>query len=141
MARLFGLVLPDEKRVDYALTLVYGVGWSNVRDILKQVKIDPHTRMQDISDEEMKKVAEYIEKNYLIEGELRQEVSQNVRRLRDIHAYRGLRHTYGLPSRGQRTRSNARVRKGKRKTIGALTKEAWAKLEEQQKKSVVKSKK
>jgi small subunit ribosomal protein S13 len=129
MARFLGITLPDDKRIDYALTLIYGIGWSNVYSILDQVKIEPKRRVKDISEEEFKKIAEVIEKNFKVEGDLREVINENIKRLREIGSYRGLRHAKGLPVRGQRTKSNARTKRGKRKTVGALRKEAWAKLE------------
>jgi small subunit ribosomal protein S13 len=135
MARILGIVLPDDKRVEYALTLIYGIGWSQSKSILEQLKIDSKTRVKDLSEDQQKNIIQVIEKSYKVEGDLREERSENIKRLRDIGSYRGMRHMMGLPVRGQRTKSNARTRKGKRKTVGALTKEAWAKLEETQKKA------
>ena len=129
MARLMGITLPDDKRIDYALTLLYGVGWKNVRTILEQSKIDAHKRVKEVSEEEFKRINEIIDKNIKVEGELREEINENLKRLREIGSFRGLRHLRGLPVRGQRTKSNARTKRGKRKTVGALRKEAWAKLE------------
>ena len=135
MARLFGIVLPDDKRVEYALTLFYGIGWTTSKKILDQTGIDSHKRISDLSEEEMKKIQGVIEKTYKIEGDLREEISGNVKRLREIGSYRGSRHVRGLPVRGQRTKSNARTKRGKRKTVGALKKEVWAKLEQQKQSS------
>jgi small subunit ribosomal protein S13 len=130
MARLMGITLPDEKRVDYALTLLYGVGWNNVKDILETANISPNKKVKEITEEEFKKITEIIEKNYQVEGDLRETVTDNIKRLKEIGSYRGLRHVRNLPVRGQRTRSNARTKRGKRKTVGALKKEVWAKLEQ-----------
>jgi small subunit ribosomal protein S13 len=135
MARILGIVLPDDKRVEYALTLIYGIGWSQSKSILEQLKIDSKTRVKDLSEDQQKNIIQVIEKSFKVEGDLREERGENIKRLRDIGSYRGMRHMMGLPVRGQRTKSNARTRKGKRKTVGALTKEAWAKLEETQKKA------
>lgn len=135
MARILGIVLPDDKRVEYALTLIYGIGWTQSKSILEQLKIDSKTRVKDLSEEQQKNIIQVIEKSFKVEGDLREERGESVKRLRDIGSYRGMRHVMGLPARGQRTKSNARTRKGKRKTVGALTKEAWAKLEETQKKA------
>jgi small subunit ribosomal protein S13 len=135
MARILGIVLPDDKRVEYALTLIYGIGWTQSKSILEQLKIDSKTRVKDLSEEQQKNIIQVIEKSFKVEGDLREERGESVKRLRDIGSYRGMRHIMGLPARGQRTKSNARTRKGKRKTVGALTKEAWAKLEETQKKA------
>lgn len=130
MARLLGVILPDNKRVEYALTLLYGVGWSNAKKILEQANIDRNKKVSDLSEDELKKITALIEKNYKVEGDLREEINENIKRLREIASYRGLRHLRNLPVRGQRTRSNARTKRGKRRTVGALRKEAWAKLEQ-----------
>lgn len=122
MARIAGVDLPNEKRVDISLTYIYGVGRSNVKKILDEVKIDGATRVKDLSEEEVNRIAKSIEK-LVVEGDLRREIDQNIRRLEDIGTYRGLRHRKGLPVRGQRTRSNARTKKGKRKTVGTVKKE------------------
>ncbi len=130
MARLLGINLPDNKNIDYALTLLYGIGWSAAGDILKKASVNSHTKVNKISEDEFKKIIAVIEKDYKIEGDLREELSENIKRMREIGLYRGLRHAHGLPSRGQRTRSNARTKRGKRKTVGALKKEVWAKMEQ-----------
>jgi len=129
MQRLKGVVLPDNKRIDYALTLVYGIGWTRSEIILKKTKIDASTRVKDISEDQLKKLITFIDNKYKVEGPLREERSENIKRLREIGSYRGMRHAQGLPSRGQRTRSNARTKRGKRRTVGALSKEAWSKME------------
>jgi len=134
MQRLMGVVLPDNKRIDYALTLVYGIGWTSSKQILEKSKIDESIRVKDITEDQLKTLITVIEKDYLIEGRLREQRSENIKRLREIGSYRGLRHSMGLPSRGQRTRSNARTKRGKRRTVGALSKEAWAKLDQSQSK-------
>ena len=125
-----GVILPDDKRIDYALTLIYGIGWSKSRDILAKTSVKAEVRVKDLSDEEVKKLTNFIDKAFKVEGELREEKSENIKRLREIGSYRGMRHGMGLPSRGQRTRSNARTKRGKRRTVGALSKEAWAKMEQ-----------
>lgn len=130
MVRLMGVNLPDEKKLDYALTLIFGIGWTRSRKLLDQTKIDTKKRVKDITEDELKKITAIIETSYKVEGDLREELSDNIKRLRDIVSYRGMRHVHGLPVRGQRTRSNARTKRGKRKTVGALRKEAWAKLEQ-----------
>lgn len=130
MVRLLGVQLPDDKRIEYALTILYGIGWYRSGKILDQVKVEKKKRVKDLTEEEMKKIIEVIEKNYKIEGDLREEVVGDVKRLREILSYRGLRHVRNLPVRGQRTRSNARTKRGKRKTVGALRKEVWAKMEQ-----------
>lgn len=129
MARILGVTLPDDKRIDYSLTLLYGIGWKNVKSLLSQAKIPPEKRVKSISEEELKRITEVIEKSFKVEGELREVINESIKRLREIGSYRGLRHIRGLPVRGQRTKSNARTKRGKRKTVGALRKEAWAKLE------------
>jgi small subunit ribosomal protein S13 len=135
MARLLGINLPDNGRIEYALTLLYGVGWNNVKKILKQAEIDKDKKVSQLSEEELKKISLVIEKNYKVEGDLREDINENLKRLREIGSYRGMRHARGLPVRGQRTRSNARTKRGKRKTVGALKKEVWAKMEQQQAKA------
>lgn len=129
MQRLMGVILPDDKRIDYALTLIHGIGWTRSVDVLAQTGIKAETRIKDLSEEEIKKLTNFIDKAFKVEGELREERSENIKRLREIGSYRGMRHGMGLPSRGQRTRSNARTKRGKRRTVGALSKEAWAKME------------
>lgn len=132
MVRLLGITLPDEKKIDFALTLIYGIGWKNVYQILKQANIDKNKRVKEINEEELKRLAQIIDSNYKVEGDLREIIGENIKRLKEIGCYRGIRHVKGLPVRGQRTKSNARTKRGKRKTVGALRKEAWAKLEQAQ---------
>lgn len=129
--RILGLNLPDNKRVDYALTLFYGISWKTAEKLLKDVSVNANKRVKDLNEEEVKKIIETIERNYKVEGDLREEVSENIKRLKEIGTYRGIRHLRGLPVHGQRTRSNARTKRGKRKTVGALKKEEWAKVEQQ----------
>ena len=124
MARIAGVDLPNEKRVEVALTYIYGIGFSSARRILKVTGVDPDKRVKSLSEEETAKLRQEVETNYRVEGALHAEVSMNVKRLMDIGCYRGLRHRRGLPVRGQRTRTNARVRKGPRKTVGTRKKEA-----------------
>lgn len=123
MARIAGVDLPGNFRIDYSLTLLYGVGWPRSREILKKVKVDASKRTKDLSEEEFTAITRAVE-GYTIEGDLRREIRQNIQRLRDIGSYKGVRHNRNLPVRGQRTRSNARTKRGKRKTIGAFKKEA-----------------
>ncbi|MDA1316427.1 MAG: 30S ribosomal protein S13 [bacterium] len=130
MQRLMGIILPENKRIDYALTLIFGIGWTSSKQILEKTKIDESTRVKDITEDQLKLLIGAIEKGNLVEGRLREERNENIKRLREIGSYRGIRHSMGLPTRGQRTRSNARTKRGKRRTVGALSKEAWAKLEE-----------
>lgn len=130
MVRLLGLNLPDDKRVEYALTLVYGLGWKRAGQILNQTGIDKNKKMNQLSEEDLKRIIQMIEKNYQVEGELREKITGNIKRQKEMGSYRGSRHNKGLPVRGQRTRSNARTKRGKRKTVGALKKETWAKMEQ-----------
>ena len=137
---MLGVTLPDEKRIDYALTILYGIGWSNVKTILSQTGIEAKKKVKEITEEEFKKIIEVIEKNYKVEGYLREAVNENVKRLREIGSYRGIRHIRGLPVYGQRTKANARTKRGKRKTVGALKKKMWAKLEQNKTAEAVKDK-
>jgi small subunit ribosomal protein S13 len=123
MSRISGVDLPNEKRLDIGLTYLYGIGRTNVIKVLKETAIDPARRIKTLTDEEISKLTKYIETNYKIEGDLRQEVNGNIKRLREIGSYRGMRHQRSLPSRGQRTRSNARTKRGKRATVGAMKKD------------------
>jgi small subunit ribosomal protein S13 len=136
MVRIVGTNLPDNKRLEYALTLIFGIGFTRSKTILTEVGIDVNKKVKDLVDTDIKKIQEYIEKNYRVEGDLRSQINDNIKRLKEISSYRGYRHIVGLPVRGQRTRSNARTRKGKKRTVGSLTKEAWAKMDQssQQKK-------
>lgn len=128
MVRLLGINLPDNKKIDYALTLLFGVGWNRAGKILGQAKIERNKKVSEISEDDYKRIAIIIEDNYKVEGDLREQLNENIKRLKEIGCYRGIRHLRGLPVRGQRTRSNARTKRGKRKTVGALKKEVWAKL-------------
>ncbi|OGK25088.1 30S ribosomal protein S13 [Candidatus Roizmanbacteria bacterium RIFCSPLOWO2_01_FULL_37_13] len=128
MARLLGIQLPDDKGIEYALTLFYGIGWSRSGKILTQANIDRTKKVKDLTEVDIKKIIELIEKNYKIEGDLREEITGDIKRLKEIGTYRGFRHMHNLPVRGQRTRSNARTKRGRRKTVGALRKEVWAKM-------------
>lgn len=127
--RIAGVNIPDEKRVDIALSYIYGVGRSNVREILKKAEVDGATRAKALSEDEVKRLTHILDK-IKIEGDLRAEIAANIRRLKETGSYRGTRHTRGLPVRGQRTRSNARTKRGKRMTIGAIKKEVMAKMEQ-----------
>ena len=122
MARLFGVDLPRDKRIEIGLTYIYGIGLTTSQKILAETGVDPDTRCNDITEDELGKIRECIQKNYTVEGDLHREVSQNVKRLMEIGCYRGLRHRKGLPVRGQRTHTNARTRKGPRKQIGGKKK-------------------
>ncbi len=122
MARIAGVDLPREKRIEISLTYIFGIGISVSRKILSEANIDPNTRTHNLTDDEVVRLRELIDKNHKIEGDLRREVSQNIKRLMEIGGYRGLRHRRGLPVRGQRTHTNARTRKGPRKQVGAKKK-------------------
>ena len=122
MARISGVDLPREKRVEIGLTYIYGIGLTTSKLILRETGIGPDTRVRDLTEEEVVRLREYIDRNLKIEGDLRREVSQNIKRLMEIGCYRGLRHRKGLPVRGQRTHTNARTRKGPRRQIGAKKK-------------------
>ncbi|HLW48602.1 MAG TPA: 30S ribosomal protein S13 [bacterium] len=119
MARIAGVDLPREKRVEVGLTYIYGIGRSRAREILGITGVSPDTRVRSLTDEEVTRLREVIDRNYKVEGDLRRDVAMDIRRLVEIGCYRGQRHRKGLPVRGQRTRTNARTRKGKKKTVGA----------------------
>jgi len=125
MPRIAGIDIPEKKRVDISLTYVYGLGRANVKEILSQTGVNPSTRVHDLTAEELSKIQKVID-TIKVEGDLRKEVGQSITRLKEIGSYRGTRHTKGLPARGQRTRTNARTKRGKRMTIGALKKEVLA---------------
>jgi small subunit ribosomal protein S13 len=118
MARIAGVDLPREKRVQVALTYIYGIGTSRSNEILQITGVNPDTRVRSLTDEEVTRLREVIDRNYKVEGDLRRDVAMDMRRLIEIGSYRGQRHRKGLPVRGQRTRTNARTRKGPRKTVG-----------------------
>ena len=126
MARIAGVDLPENKRVDIGLTYIFGIGRSNVVSVLKDAGVDAAKRVKDLTEEETSKLQKGVEK-FKVEGDLRQEIEGNIKRWEEIGSYRGLRHKKGLPARGQRTKSNARTKRGKRKTIGAIKKEMTAK--------------
>lgn len=134
MARVVGITLLDDKPIGFALTQIYGIGWSASTEILKISKIDAAKRVKSLSEDEIKRIGEIIEKNYEVEGDLKEEVSGYIKRLKDIGSYRGIRHIRNLPVHGQRTKSNARTKRGKRKTVGALKKEDMVKLQDAAKK-------
>ncbi len=117
MARISGVDIPNNKRVEIALTYIYGIGPKSASDILAKTGIDPDTRAKDLTEDDIAKLRDEIENNYKVEGELRREVSLNIKRLTEINCYRGIRHRKGLPVRGQKTKTNARTRKGPAKTI------------------------
>jgi len=117
LARIAGVDLPREKRVEIGLTYIYGIGRSRSLEILAKTGVNPDTRVRDLTDDEISKLRKTIEKEYTVEGDLRREIAMNIKRLIEIRCYRGIRHRMGLPVRGQRTKTNARTRKGPRKTI------------------------
>ncbi|MBR4205446.1 MAG: 30S ribosomal protein S13 [Clostridia bacterium] len=117
MARISGVDIPNAKRVEIALTYIYGIGLKSARDILAKTGVNPDTRAKDLTEEDIAKLRDEIENHYTVEGELRREVQLNIKRLTEINCYRGIRHRKGLPVRGQRTKTNARTRKGPAKTI------------------------
>ena len=122
MARIAGVTLPREKRVEIGLTYVYGIGRSTSNKILAAARIDPNTHVKDLTEDEEMRLRSYIEDNVMVEGDLRRERGQNIKRLMEIGCYRGIRHRRGMPVRGQRTKTNARVRKGHKPTVGVKKK-------------------
>lgn len=127
MARIAGVNIPDAKRVEVALTYVYGIGDTTSRKILAATKINPDTRVKDLSESEVSKLREHIDKNLRVEGDLQREISLNIKRLKEINSYRGLRHKANLPVHGQRTKTNARTKRGRKVTMGSGRKKATAK--------------
>jgi small subunit ribosomal protein S13 len=117
MARIAGVDLPREKRIEIGLTYIYGIGRSSSDKILAQAGVNPDTRVRDLTDEEVKKISSVIEETMMVEGDLRREIALNIKRLQEIGCYRGIRHRKGLPVRGQKTKTNARTRKGPRRTV------------------------
>ena len=118
MARIAGVDLPNVKRIEAGLTYIYGIGWTTSRKILEKTGINPDTRVKDLTEEEAGKIRKVIEADYMVEGDLRRDVNMNIKRLMEIGCYRGIRHRRGLPVRGQKTKTNARTRKGPKKTVG-----------------------
>lgn len=127
MARISGVVIPSEKQVQVALTYIYGIGPKHARDILAAAKIEPTTRVKDLTEAEEQKIRDIIDNDYMTEGDLQRLVTNNIKRLKDVNAYRGLRHKAGLPVRGQRTRTNARTRKGRAIAVGGTQPKAASK--------------
>ena len=117
MARIAGVDLPREKRVEIGLNYVYGIGRASSNKILEQAKVNPDTRVRELTDDEVKRISEVIDAGYMVEGDLRREVAMNIKRLQEIGCYRGIRHRKGLPVRGQKTKTNARTRKGPKRTV------------------------
>lgn len=127
MARISGVTIPAKKQVWVALTYVYGIGEKTSYNILAQAKVEPTTRVEKLTDAEVQKIQDVINNDHIVEGELQRIVTANIKRLKDIRAYRGLRHSANLPSRGQRTKTNARTRRGKKTTVGGTAKKAPSK--------------
>jgi len=130
--RIVGVEIPDNERAEVGLTRFYGIGKTNVKQVAKMANIDLNTRIRDLSRDDVSRLMKVLE-SFTIEGDLKKEIRENIDRLKAIRAYRGIRHIVNLPARGQRTKTNSRTRKGKKKTVGSLTKEAWAKIEASQK--------
>jgi len=122
LARIAGIDLPRDKKVEYALTYIFGIGLTSAQQIVEEARVDPSTRVRDLTESEISELRKVIEGNYTVEGELRREVAMSIRRLMEIGCYRGIRHRRGLPVRGQRTKTNARMRKGPRRTVGVRRK-------------------
>ena len=127
MARLSGVNIPDAKRVEISLTYIFGVGITSSRKILAETGINPDTRVKDLTESEMSKLREYIDKNFEVEGDLQRQIAMNIKRLKEINSYRGLRHKANLPVRGQRTKTNARTKRGRKVTMGSGRKKSAAK--------------
>lgn len=127
MARISGVTIPSEKQIWVSLTYVYGIGPKTSHDILAAAKVEPTVRAKDLTDAEISRIQDFINENYTVEGELQRIVTGNIKRLKDINAYRGLRHKANLPSRGQRTKTNARTRRGKKTTVGGTAKKVASK--------------
>jgi len=117
MARISGVDLPRDKRIEIGLTYIYGIGRSSANRILKEANVDPNTRVRDLTDDEVGRIHDVIDRTQVVEGDLRREIALNIKRLQEIGCYRGIRHRKGLPVRGQRTKTNARTRKGPRRTV------------------------
>jgi small subunit ribosomal protein S13 len=127
MARISGVTIPADKQVWVALTYVYGIGPKSANDIIAKANVEPTTRVKDLTDAEVGRIQEAVNADYLVEGELQRLISGNIKRLKDINSYRGMRHKANLPSRGQRTKTNARTRRGKKVTVGGTAKKVASK--------------
>jgi len=130
--RIIGIEIPDNERIEVGLTRIFGIGKTNVKSLITMIKLDPNIRVKDLSRDDVANIMKALEE-FKVEGDLKKEIRENIDRLKAIKSYRGIRHIVNLPVRGQRTKTNARTVKGKKKTVGSLTKEAWAKIEAQQK--------
>jgi small subunit ribosomal protein S13 len=124
LARIAGVDIPREKRVEISLTYIFGIGLTTSKKILVATNVSPDTRVRDLTEDEVNRLREYIDRNFRVEGDLRREVALNIKRLQEIGSYRGIRHRRNLPVRGQRTRTNARTKRGQRRTVGARRKTA-----------------
>jgi small subunit ribosomal protein S13 len=131
--RIAGIQIPDNEKIYISLTRFYGIGRTNVESLIKKAKLDREKRTKDLTKEEASRISTALS-SFMTEGDLRKEVRENIERLKAIRSYRGIRHMLNLPVRGQRTKDNARTRRGKKKTVGALSKETWSKIEQQQQK-------
>ena len=129
MARIAGVELPENKRIEFALPYIYGIGMSVAEKIVEEAKVNLGARVKDLTEEEISRIQKLVDK-YTIEGDLRRQIQQNIRRLEEIGTYRGTRHKKNLPARGQRTRSNARTKRGKRVTIGAMKKDSLQRVQQ-----------
>ncbi len=138
--RIVGVEIPDNERAEIGLTRFFGIGRTNVKELAKKANIKLDTRIKDLSRDDVSNLMKALE-TFVVEGDLKKEIRENIDRLKAIKSYRGIRHIVSLPVRGQRTKTNARIRKGKKKTVGSLTKEAWAKIESQQKAASITSNK
>jgi small subunit ribosomal protein S13 len=138
--RIVGVEIPDNERAEIGLTRFFGIGRTNVKQLAKKANIDLNTRIKDLSRDDVSNLMKALE-TFKVEGDLKKEIRENIDRLKAIKSYRGVRHIVSLPVRGQRTKTNSRTRKGKKKTVGSLTKEAWAKIETQQKAASISSNK
>lgn len=127
MARISGVTIPAEKQVQVALTYVYGIGPTTAAKIIEAAKVEPTIRVKNLTDAEISRIQDIINEHYIVEGELQRQVTGNIKRLKDINAYRGLRHKASLPSRGQRTKTNARTRRGRKVTVGGTAKKVASK--------------
>jgi small subunit ribosomal protein S13 len=127
MARISGTTIPTDKKIKIALTYIYGIGNTSAQKVLSLAKIDPEARVKDLTEGELNKIRDIVSADYTIEGDLQRIVSTNIKRLKDINAYRGVRHKLNLPARGQRTRTNARTRRGRRQTVGGIANKAATK--------------
>ena len=140
MARILGVEIPDNKKIEIALTYIYGIGSTQAKKVIKHTKIDAAKKVKELNEEDLGKIASFIQKSLTTEGDLKKELSENIRRLTEINSYRGSRHRHSLPVHGQRTRSNARTRKGPKKTVGVIRDKSARKTQNKKMQSDVKTK-